>query len=68
MVVSKRTESKAARHESDADTKELISPAADEYVAPAETTQLTSGVPFSITDETTQHLEEPIPVNRKTAR
>jgi len=31
---------------------------------PAETNRLASGMPFSVTDETTQHLEKPIPAKR----
>lgn len=37
-----------------------------DFLAPAETNQLGSGVPFSVTDETTRHLEPATPPKRKT--
>jgi len=36
------------------------SDAAADYLPPVETNQLRAGVPFSVTDETTQHLKEPV--------
>jgi hypothetical protein len=37
-----------------------------ELLVPAETNQLGSGVPFSVTDETTRHLQPATPAKRKT--
>lgn len=42
----------------DPDTKELIEPAGANYLSPADTNNLTGGASFSVTDQTTRHLEE----------
>ncbi len=64
LVVSKRRELKS-QHETGPGSKALNIPLADINLPAAETNQLASGVPFSITDETTQHLKEPVPAKRK---
>jgi len=59
---------KLTANQADAGTKEINpeqQPA--DFLPPAETKRIVSGVPFSVTDETTRHLEEPIPVSTKTA-
>lgn len=57
MFVSKRG-NELPRYETEPDTKELEEPAGANYLSPADTTNLTSGVPFSVTDDTTRHLQE----------
>jgi hypothetical protein len=64
MVVSKRSKEIDA-HETGAGNKDLNAAAGNEYLPPAETNQLRAGVPFSITDETTQHLEEPVDIKAR---
>jgi len=39
-------------------------PAPAEFAPPAETNQLSGGQPFSVIDETTRHLNEPVPIER----
>ena len=56
MFVSKRGAS-LPQHE-DPDTKELEGPAAASFLPPADTNDLVSGAPFSVTDQTTRHLQE----------
>ena len=64
MFVSKRSEPSNV-HRTDAGTPKPLSEPAADFLPPAETNQLPAGVPFSVTDETTQHLKEP--VERKAA-
>jgi hypothetical protein len=45
------------------DTAPSMDPASAEFAPPAETNQLRSGT-FSVTDETTRHLTEPVPIER----
>ena len=59
MFVSKKNE-KPNVHQTEPGTGELNSTASVDFLPPAETNQLRAGVPFSVTDETTQHLKEPI--------
>ena len=49
----------------DLDTKELEKPAVSNYLSAADTSELASGVPFSVTDETTRHLHQKIPTREK---
>jgi hypothetical protein len=42
----------------DRNTKELEPPADPNYLSPPTTNELASGVPFSVVDETTRHLQE----------
>jgi len=65
MVVSKRR-GEISAHETDTGTNEPVQLTTESYHPPAETNRLASGVPFSVTDETTQHLKEnhPIPAKR----
>jgi hypothetical protein len=58
MVVSKRSK-EIDTHETEAGNKELNPAAGNEYLPPAETNQL-GQFGFSVTDETTQHLEQPV--------
>lgn len=44
-------------YRADADTNELDRAPVESYLSPAETNQLGTGVPFSVTDETTRHLQ-----------
>ena len=63
VFVSKR-QNKLPGHETDSGTKELEGTAAKDFLPPAGTNPLGS-VPFSVTDETTRHLQEqPIPQTR----
>jgi Predicted membrane protein len=64
VFVSKKTE-KLHGHETDAGTGELNKPAENGYLPPAETNQLFSPG-FSVTDETTEHLKEPVQRKAKT--
>jgi len=57
MFVSKRGVGLAA-HETDTGTKELDAPQAGNYLSPADTSDLVSSVPFSVTDRTTRHLQK----------
>lgn len=62
LFVSK-SEGTTAVHETDADnvdTTELGMPAPGGYLAPADTNDLASSIPFSVTDNTTRHLEQPV--------
>ena len=56
MFVSKR--GPALPQHDDPDTKELEGPAAASFLPPADTNDLVSGAPFSVTDQTTRHLQE----------
>lgn len=48
------------------DTGTVLDAGADPaFLPPAETRGLAGSVPFSVTDETTQHLVEPVPVARR---
>jgi hypothetical protein len=57
MFVSKRGADLSA-HETDTGTKELDAPSAENYLSPADTNDLASPVPFSVTDRTTRHLQK----------
>ncbi len=57
MVVSKKGEKRLAGG-TDTGTNELDRAPADNYLSPAETNPLGAGVPFSVTDDTTRHLQE----------
>ena len=60
MVVSKKGARKSAHETASPDAPdEHKAPPAPTYLSPAETTDLASGVTFSITDETTKHLKQP---------
>jgi hypothetical protein len=50
-------------HRADDRTKELEGRAEADFLPPAETSQLAHDV-FSVTDETTQHLKEPVRINK----
>ena len=59
MFISKRSEVPDA-HRTDPGTRGLGTAPSAEFLPPAETNQLRAGIPFSVTDETTQHLKEPV--------
>lgn len=59
MVVSRKQE-----QAKDAGTAVDAGPSDQAFLPPAETRGLAGSVPFSVTDETTRHLGEPIPVAR----
>lgn len=59
IFISKRNEP-ADVHRADDGAIGSNSEAAADFLPPAETNQLRAGVPFSVTDETTQHLKEPV--------
>jgi hypothetical protein len=63
VFVSKRSDAESA-HRADTDEPEAIK--TPDFLPPADTSQF-SGVPFSVTDQTTRHLEEPVPARRKAA-
>src|SRR5687767_1678938 len=59
MFVSKRGEEHVMKPDDAApDTKELKDPGAPTFLSPADTTDLASAAPFSVTDDTTRHLQE----------
>lgn len=58
VFVSKRGVGVAAVHETDTGTKELEAPPSGNYLSPADTSDLVSSVPFSVTDRTTRHLQK----------
>jgi hypothetical protein len=58
MFVSKRGAGISAGHETDSPTKELDGTSARDYLSPADTNDLASSVPFSVTDRTTRHLQK----------
>jgi hypothetical protein len=60
MYVSKRGEPKD-EHQTEDGTSELAGSEKAEFLPPAETHRLGASIPFSVTDETTQHLKEAIP-------
>jgi hypothetical protein len=58
MFISKRGELPAA-HETDTGVKEIDAPSgANNYLSPADTSELASKTPFSVTDRTTRHLQK----------
>ena len=57
MFVSKRGADIAA-HDTDTGTKELDAQSQPNYLSPADTNDLVSSVPFSVTDRTTRHLQK----------
>jgi hypothetical protein len=59
VFVSKKSE-KPSIHRTEPGTGELKSTPSADFLPPAETNQLRVGVPFSVTDETTQHLKESV--------
>ena len=67
MVVSKKRDASKTAHDTAVpDTpKELREPATPAFLSPADTTDLASGVPFSITDETTRNLVKSPSSSRK---
>lgn len=56
MFVSKRNQELPSA--SDRDTNELQAPPASNFLSPADTNDLASETPFSVTDATTRHLQE----------
>ena len=48
-------------------SNELRSPETPAFLSPADTTDLASGIPFSVTDETTKHLKQPVGHRRDTS-
>lgn len=58
MFISKRGIRSLSAHETDAGTKELEAPSSGNYLSPADTNDLVSSVPFSVTDRTTRHLQK----------
>jgi len=58
VFISKRGVRSLAVHETDAGTKELEAPSSGNYLSPADTNDLASSVPFSVTDRTTRHLQK----------
>jgi hypothetical protein len=60
MVVSKKGIKKAAHETTPPDVpNEIKAPPTPAYLSPAETNDLASPVPYSVTDETTKHLKQP---------
>ncbi len=60
MVVSKKGIKKAAHETTPRDVpNEIKAPPTPAYLSPAETNDLASPVPYSVTDETTKHLKQP---------
>jgi len=57
MFVSKGGVGLAA-HETDSRPKELDAPSPQNYLSPADTNDLASPTPFSVTDRTTRHLQK----------
>jgi len=57
MFVSKRGADMSV-HETDSGPKELDAPSTANYLSPADTNDLASSVPFSVTDRTTRHLQK----------
>ena len=57
MFVSKRGAESAA-HDTDTGTRELDGQSSGNYLSPADTNDLVSSVPFSVTDRTTRHLQK----------
>ena len=58
MFISKRGVDALPGHETDASPKELDAPSGGNYLSPADTNDLVSSVPFSVTDRTTRHLQK----------
>lgn len=59
MFISKRgDEASNAAHKTDTGTKELEAPSPVNYLSPADTNDLVSSAPFSVTDRTTRHLQK----------
>ena len=59
IFVSKKGQSLTAGHKTEGGTTESPGASDPAFIGPAQTNQL-GAVPFSVTDETTRHLEEPI--------
>jgi hypothetical protein len=58
VFISKRGVGTQAAHETEPVTKELEAPSSGNYLLPADTNDLVSSVPFSVTDRTTRHLQK----------
>ena len=58
MFISKPGVDALPGHETDASPKELDAPSGGNYLSPADTNDLVSSVPFSVTDRTTRHLQK----------
>jgi hypothetical protein len=58
LFISKRGGASPDAHETDTGSKELDAPSAANYLSPADTNDLVSSVPFSVTDRTTRHLQK----------
>lgn len=58
VFISKRDGGSLDAHETDTGAKELDAPSAENYLSPADTNDLVSSVPFSVTDRTTRHLQK----------
>jgi len=58
MFISKRGVAALDAHETDTGTKELDGPSGGNYLSPADTNDLVSSTPFSVTDRTTRHLQK----------
>ena len=58
MFISKRGVAALDAHETDTGTKELDGPSSGNYLSPADTNDLVSSTPFSVTDRTTRHLQK----------
>jgi hypothetical protein len=65
MFVAKKGDGDIAElNRTDSPSKDLSDPSRISFLEPSKTNALGTDV-FSVTDETTQHLEEPIAVKRK---
>jgi hypothetical protein len=58
LFISKRGVRALSVHETDTGTKELDAASSRNYLSPADTNDLASPIPFSITDKTTRHLQK----------
>ena len=58
VFISKRGVGSMSVHETDTGAKELDAPSSANYLSPADTNDLVSSVPFSVTDRTTRHLQK----------
>ena len=58
VFISKRGDDAVDAHETDAGTNELEAPPVENYLSPADTNDLVTSVPFSVTDRTTRHLQK----------
>ena len=58
VFISKRGVGSPASHEAEPVTKDLEAPSSGNYLSPADTNDLVSSTPFSVTDRTTRHLQK----------